>query len=80
MTVEPTAEGWMEKLPSYGYDASLCPDCGEKSTVIKTGRASGNQLVRYRTCPECLRKFKTVELYCFGDKAALQYGRKEQNE
>ena len=70
----------MEKLPSYGYDASLCPDCGEKSTVIKTGRASGNQLVRYRACPECLRKFKTVELYCFGDKAALKYDRKEQYE
>lgn len=78
MTDHPYPSGWLEKLPRYGYDASLCPKCGEKSTVIKTGRTAGDQLVRYRICTDCGWKFKTVELYCGSETVALQYRRKEK--
>lgn len=69
---------WLEQLPRPGYDASMCPGCGGKSIVQKTGSNAGGQLVRYRVCEECGCRYKTVELLCVGDRVALNYRRKEK--
>ncbi len=71
---------WLEKLPRPGYDASLCPACGGKSGVTKTGVNISHQLMRYRACQECGYGFKTVELLCTGDKAVLNYRREATAE
>ena len=63
---------WLEPLPRAGDNASLCPECNGASVVLKTSSPAAGTLTRYRRCLNCLKNYKTVELYAFGDKISLR--------
>lgn len=42
-------------------DVSKCPKCG-KRTKVYDSRIVRNRLIRYRQCPDCWIRYKTIEI------------------
>lgn len=42
-------------------NAELCPKCGER-TRIYDKRVKHDRIIRYRECPKCWERYKTVEV------------------
>lgn len=56
----------------------ICPCCKHPKVCVYAGRNRGTSVKRYRKCPECGRRFVTIERYVVDDKIYMEEKKKNR--